>query len=110
MGTDADKEENYSFSQTGPGHQLDLPSWHYTHEPGRFGFGDAEEKKSNLIFAYIEELVSENEISFSMLRKTGMSFSMCAGIFYVFYTIRREAVKELTASTAKAKELPWARK
>ena len=35
---------------------------------------------------------------------------MCAGIFYVFYTMRREAVKELTASTAKAKELPWTRK
>ena len=32
---------------------------------------------------------------------------MCAGIFYVFYTMRREAVKELTASTAT---LPWARK
>ena len=55
MGTDADKEENYSFSQTGPGHQLDLPSWHYTYEPGRFGFGDSEKKKSNLISANIEE-------------------------------------------------------
>ena len=45
-----------------------------------------------------------------MLRKTGKSFSMCAGILYVVYTMHREAVKELTASTAKAKELPWARK
>ena len=31
---------------------------------------------------------------------------MCAGIFYVFYTMRREAVKELTASTEKQKNCP----
>ena len=34
---------------------------------------------------------------------------MCAGIFYVFYTMRREAVKELTASTAKVKNCPGSR-
>ena len=31
---------------------------------------------------------------------------MCAGILYVVYTMHREAVKELTASTEKQKNCP----